>query len=392
MRKICFAAIMLIFPAAPLWAADQTAPEPAAAQAAPIPLDDAGPVLLAKSETSRVTTFKYSRSAASEKAGAKTAPADESDQTEAKQLQRSRSRPKVNTYGYPGYAPAEAQKAGAPAAPADGDKPIKRGLSEPKVTTFEYKRPAPAQPAPAAVKSVESQPAERRPGASKTARPARKNDGGQATAAAPKAEPAPKAAGKQPAARPADEEPPTPPKDEVKFTTLNPRTEELEMAKPEAVSKRGRAARVKSARKKAENAPAPVTPAFDGSTSFNVAGVYVNCPKNKEENCGQASEEFKIAFPVDQTAPYVLIRKDGRGFLAPDEKRTIAFTWQFLGDNALLIIMEDARHQKVEYRAEGRYLRNMTTGDLFYMSLTDAEWNVTPEPYSKIKARKEKKK
>ncbi|MDR2947195.1 MAG: hypothetical protein LBV79_10685 [Candidatus Adiutrix sp.] len=435
---------------------------------------------VAKADNS-ATTFQYgspSAEEAEEPAEAETAPA------EPRQLQRSKSRPKVVTYGQQESAPSAAAPTEQPeaagearparrgqgntsqtttfeyrrpappeAAPkaekpkaAEKPKPVRRTPSQPQSTTFEYRRPAPAETAAPAPKAAEPKVAEEPPVKEEPAEPVvttiqyQRPEPAEAAEAA-KADPAP-AEQPEPAAAPAPEAPAeakdTPqeaaaaeaaeaetspaespseetessaaegespdegeaaaeaakaPAEEPRYTTLNQRSEELDMAKPEAAAAEGRAptARIPRTKQAPASARSPLpTPAFDGSTSFNVAGIYVNCPDNDEAACGQAAEDFKLMFPKDQTAPYVMLRKDGRGYLAPDSKRTISFSWQFLGDNAILFLMEDARRRKVEYRTEGRYLRNMVTGDLFYMSLTDDEWNVEPEPFSQLQARKEK--
>ena len=378
MKKICLALILAFTVPAALAGAEEND----AREAAVIPQEDVRestePLMMAagSTENARVTTFQYHRQTPAEKENIT------SEEAEPRQLQRSRSRPTVETYGRQETTPpTERRRTGSTGAATEEPREIKRGLSSPKVTTFQYQQPAPAAPAERVEEARQPEPA---PKASskrtRAARPAAKKAEPQPAAAAPAAEP-----------QPEEERLRTTPKTEIKYTTLNQRTEELDMAKPETASPKGRAARVRTARSKAEAAPMLATPAFDG-TSFNVAGVYVNCPKNREETCGEANAEFRAAFPQDQTAPYIMIRKDGRGYVAPDHKRTFDFVWQFLGDNALLIIMEDSKHRKIEYRTEGRYLRNVSTGELFYLSLTDAEWNVEPEPYSKIKARREKAK
>lgn len=412
MKKICLTALLLAFPAAQLWAGeniDAQAPPPAESA-----LDGGRPVLVAANKES-VTTFRYKRPSAADREDKATAEA------EPKKLQRSHSRPKVVVYG--DREPASGPKSSG--AAEERPRTIKKGLNTPEVTTFQYQSPEAAEsveapkPAPAPTKAKRVRSDKKSAPAAETGEaqrpdpaPAPQNfrrdraaERSARTTEAQKHQSAPvlKSAVRERAAKPAAAKSgPTPPeadrpqeetrprkpsKPEVKYTVLNERAETLEMAKPHTAVSGSRTAGVRAA-----NIPPPAAPTLE-SGGFNVAGVYVNCPKNKEENCGAASEEFRAFFPHDQTAPYLMIRKDGRGYVAPNNKRTVDFTWRFIGGDAVLIDLEGSQSRTVEYRAVGRHLRNMVTGELFYMSLTDDEWNVPPEEtYSKLKARREKAK
>ena len=116
-------------------------------------------------------------------------------------------------------------------------------------------------------------------------------------------------------------------------------------------------------------------------------GIYVQCPKNSLENCPGAAAEFKAAFPGDQIGPYLMIRKDGGGYLAPNEKVTTDFTWQLLGDNAILLKMDDAKRSHVKYQTDGDLLVNIDSKDIFVQSIPDSEWNKAPVKAKKKKAR-----
>lgn len=119
-------------------------------------------------------------------------------------------------------------------------------------------------------------------------------------------------------------------------------------------------------------------PAWAGPAE--IAGVYVRCPKDQAA-CPQAAEEFRRLFPNNQNAPFMMIRKDGRGYLAPDDRLTIDFTWQLQGDDLILLKMNDQKKTKAEYRLVGQQLVNAKSRESYLLSVPDAEWNPEPVPF-----------
>lgn len=386
----------------------------------------ATPVEEPKDQTSKIaprprkstesTTFEYNRSTPAEESVAvkppKTAPAQPSKpQAQAQAAMEQEETPRVKKaskvtgttfeYSRPGQADesadqakepmavkppqkatAQPSKPQAPAAVEQDETPQVKKAQKKTATTFEYNRPvqddgpvekntnlAPATPSE---KSAEIKKAEPKKTVEKKSEETQVSS--QSEAPAPAEEPQDKEDNKVKA----------PPKSEVKLTTIAERTQELELARPQS----GRAqAKVTKNNKTADPNGAQVQ-----RTVGEFAGIYVNCPRNQEETCAEASDYFRSQFPDDQTGPYIMIRKDGQGYVAPDNERSLSFTWEKSGPDTLIITMEAAnlRHKKSEYQVNGRYLHNLDSGDLFYLSLTDAEWNIEPEPFNKLRARKEK--
>lgn len=116
-----------------------------------------------------------------------------------------------------------------------------------------------------------------------------------------------------------------------------------------------------------------------------IAGVYVKCPAKDPAACPQVADTFRRLFPNGQNAPFMLIRKDGRGYLAPDENRSTDFAWQFQpeGQN-ILLRLSDQKKTKAEFRREGPQLVNVKTGETYLLTIGDADWNPTPVPFKQI--------
>jgi len=123
-------------------------------------------------------------------------------------------------------------------------------------------------------------------------------------------------------------------------------------------------------------------------TQGEFEGIYVMCPKKSLEYCEAAAEDFRRLFPDDQNAPYMMIRKDGKGYLADLNKSADDFAWEFLSDSAILVKMERG-NKHVKYHHEGRLLKNLKTGELYIQSMSDSEWN---KPRKMEKAPKKSKK
>jgi len=121
------------------------------------------------------------------------------------------------------------------------------------------------------------------------------------------------------------------------------------------------------------------TPAWAGPAE--IAGVYVKCPARDAAACSQVADEFRRLFPNSQNSPFLMIRKDGRGYLAPDDRLTIDFTWQLQGDDLIVLKMDDQKKTKAEYRVVGQQLINPKTNETFLMSVADADWNTEPVPF-----------
>lgn len=128
------------------------------------------------------------------------------------------------------------------------------------------------------------------------------------------------------------------------------------------------------------------------SWAQSIPGVYVLCPKNKPENCVPAEQAFRAAFPHDQTGPYLLIRGDGGGYMAPNDRITMDFTWNHLGDDSILLMMNDSKKSKVKYQIQGGLLKNLSTRELYILSLRDEDWNKPNIPDSQAKGKKAKTK
>lgn len=109
-----------------------------------------------------------------------------------------------------------------------------------------------------------------------------------------------------------------------------------------------------------------------------IAGVYVKCPPKDETGCTQVSDDFRRRFPNNHNAPFMLIRKDGRGYLAPDERLSTDFTWQFQNPDLIILKMNDKSKSKVEYQIIGPRLVSDKHKETYLLSISDAEWN--PEP------------
>lgn len=121
------------------------------------------------------------------------------------------------------------------------------------------------------------------------------------------------------------------------------------------------------------------TPAWSGPAE--IAGVYVKCPAKDAAACPQLSDEFRRLFPNSQNSPFMMIRKDGRGYVAPDDLLTIDFTWQLQGDDLILLKMDDQKKTRAEYRIIGKQLVNAKTNETYLMSVADSEWNTEPVPF-----------
>lgn len=121
------------------------------------------------------------------------------------------------------------------------------------------------------------------------------------------------------------------------------------------------------------------TPAWTGPAE--IAGVYVKCPAKDAAACPQLSEDFSRLFPNSQNSPFMMIRKDGRGYLAPDERLTIDFTWQLQGDDLIVLKLNDQKKSKAEYRVIGKQLVNAKTNETYLMSVADSDWNIEPVPF-----------
>lgn len=133
----------------------------------------------------------------------------------------------------------------------------------------------------------------------------------------------------------------------------------------------------------------PVLILFSGpawADQADLAGVYVKCPPKNEAGCPEISEKFRRLFPNSHSAPFMIIRKDGKGYLAPDERRTINFTWELQVPDLIVLKMSEQGKKKVEYRISGPRLVNEKNRETYLMSLSDAEWNPEPQPF-KIKAK-----
>lgn len=122
-------------------------------------------------------------------------------------------------------------------------------------------------------------------------------------------------------------------------------------------------------------------PAWAGPAE--IAGIYVKCPSKDAAACSQVADEFGRLFPNNQKSPFLMIRTDGRGYLAPDDQLTIDFTWQFQGNDLIALKIQDQKKSKAEYRIVGKQLVNAKNGETYLLSLTDAEWNPEPQPFKK---------
>lgn len=120
-----------------------------------------------------------------------------------------------------------------------------------------------------------------------------------------------------------------------------------------------------------------------------LAGIYVQCPRKNEARCDQARDDFRLVFPNGQPHPYFMIRKDGGGYLAPDDRMTVDFTIEEKTPELLIFRMDDKARSKMELRRRNAVWRDHKSGQIYFKVIEDEEWNVPPEPFkNKRKASK----
>ncbi len=114
----------------------------------------------------------------------------------------------------------------------------------------------------------------------------------------------------------------------------------------------------------------------------NLAGVYALCPKKDQANCPVLAAAFYEECPIGQPGPFLLIRSDGGGYLAPDDRRTDSFDWE-LRDGALQLAVKDSKKSKLRFQVQGPLLIEEKSGDIYHLSLSDRELNPEPEAFKK---------
>lgn len=122
-----------------------------------------------------------------------------------------------------------------------------------------------------------------------------------------------------------------------------------------------------------------------------LAGVYVECPDKDEAACAAADAVFREEFPTGQPGPYILIRKDGGGYLAPDDRSTVDLKWELAGDNTYTFRIKDQAKTKYTMALNDQHLRNVKTGAVYYRSLSDSDWNQEPVPFKQKQKQMQKK-
>ena len=114
-------------------------------------------------------------------------------------------------------------------------------------------------------------------------------------------------------------------------------------------------------------------------TKGELPGIYVLCPRKNPERCPVAVEEFRYYFPNEQTAPYMMLRKDGTGFWAYNMERTQDVSW-VQDEKGLLVLNFSGLDSKIsKFKVNGSLLKDATEGDVYYMAITDREWNNPPK-------------
>lgn len=123
-----------------------------------------------------------------------------------------------------------------------------------------------------------------------------------------------------------------------------------------------------------------VTPAYaQEMTKGELAGIYVLCPRKNPERCPVAVEDFRHYFPNEQTAPYMMLRKGGTGFWAYNLDRTREVTW-FQDEKGRLVLDFDGPELKnATFKINGSLIKDADKGDVYYMAITDREWNNPPK-------------
>ncbi|MDL2260500.1 hypothetical protein LJB99_06485, partial [Deltaproteobacteria bacterium OttesenSCG-928-K17] len=121
-----------------------------------------------------------------------------------------------------------------------------------------------------------------------------------------------------------------------------------------------------------------------------LAGIYVECPRKNPERCPAARDEFREIFPNGQPHPYFMIRKDGRGYLAANERFTTNFTVQSHNPDHIVIRLDDQKKTIMNLKRNGEIWRNPKGGEIYVLTVTDAEWNPDPQPFKKIHERGKK--
>jgi len=114
----------------------------------------------------------------------------------------------------------------------------------------------------------------------------------------------------------------------------------------------------------------------------DLAGVYAHCPRKDPGNCPEQVAAFREEFPIGQPGPFILLRKDGGGYMAPDDKRTISFTWEAEGGE-LQLFLQDQKKSKTRYAVQGPVLTELKSGEIYHLSLSDQELNPEPEAFKK---------
>lgn len=159
-------------------------------------------------------------------------------------------------------------------------------------------------------------------------------------------------------------------------------------------AERGTAPKTRAPEKKA---PAKAAPAADKKSAAEplvdaraAAGIYVECPRKNPERCPQAQDEFRDIFPNGQPHPYFMIRSDGGGYLATDEKFTTNLTLSSHSPDNMVLKLDDQKKTSIELRRNGEIWRNPKNGQIYILTITDEEWNPAPQPFKNIHKRNKK--
>ena len=114
-------------------------------------------------------------------------------------------------------------------------------------------------------------------------------------------------------------------------------------------------------------------------TRGELAGIYVLCPRKNPERCAAAVEDFRYYFPNEQTDPYMMLRKDGTGFWAYNMERTQDISWAKDEKGLLVLDFTGPELTSAKFKINGSLLKDATKGDVYYMAITDREWNNPPK-------------
>lgn len=128
-----------------------------------------------------------------------------------------------------------------------------------------------------------------------------------------------------------------------------------------------------------------------GPKSPELEGIYAQCPRNNPELCAEAAARFGKLFPHDQAGPYLMLRKDGGGYLAPNDNVTKDFKWVRSGEAEISLDFDDRKRTRRRFSWDGLYLKEIRGRALYIQSLSDSQWRQSSAEEKEKKKKREKK-